>query len=60
MHLYGIYGIICTYLNPNLERLVNKNTAIKNAVHDFITHQKYCCDGNKSDIKEINVVTLGY
>jgi hypothetical protein len=40
--LNGIHEISCANPNSSLDILVNKNTDIKNAVRDFITHQNYC------------------
>jgi hypothetical protein len=58
--LNGIHKIGCADPNPSLNESINENTDIKKLVHDFISNQKYCCDGNKRDLKEFNNVTLVY
>jgi hypothetical protein len=58
--LYGIHQIGCVNPNPNLNEILNKNTDIKKLVHDFISNQKYCCDGNKRDLEEFDNITLVY
>lgn len=58
--LNGIHKIGCSNPRPMLDEDVNENTDIKKLVHDFISNQKYCCDGNKEDIRGFDKITLVY
>ncbi len=58
--LNGIHNEGCANPNPSLDESINKNTDIKKLVHDFISNQKYCCDGNKRDLEEFDDITLVY
>lgn len=58
--LRGIHNINCSKPNPILEKNVNDKTDIRKLVNDFISSQKYCCEGNKEDIEQLNNITLTY
>jgi hypothetical protein len=58
--LNGIHTIVCANPNRILDESIHKNTDIKKVVHDFISNQKYCCDGNKRDLEEFDNITLVY
>lgn len=58
--LHGIHKMGCRNPNPKLDIDINKDTDIKKSVHDFISKQKYCCDGNKSHLEEFDNITLVY
>ena len=58
--LHGIHKIGCANPNPMLDEEINGNMDIKKLVHDFISNQKCCCDGNKEDIEGFDNITLVY
>lgn len=58
--LHGIHKIGCSNPNPMLDEDINENTNIKKLVYDFISNQKYCCEGNKEDIEGFDNITLVY
>lgn len=58
--LHGIHTMGCANPNPILDVSIHKNTDIKKVVHDFISNQKYCCEGNKRDLEDIDNITLVY
>lgn len=58
--LNGVHNIGCNNSNSTLNQSVNNKTDIRKLVNDFISIQKFCCEGNKKDIQQFDNITLVY
>jgi len=58
--LRGVHDMGCRNPNPGLNLDINEGSDIRKLVNDFISNQKFCCDGNKRDLEEFNFITLVY
>lgn len=58
--LHGIHNIGCANPHPTLKENISNKTDIRILVNDFLSKQKYCCEGNKRDIEQLDDVTLIY